>query len=43
VSAADPLTFATIELLLMAVAFVACWIPTRRATKIDPMIALRTE
>jgi ABC-type antimicrobial peptide transport system permease subunit len=43
VSTSDPITFTCVGLMLFGIAFLACWIPARRASRVEPMIALRAE
>jgi ABC-type antimicrobial peptide transport system permease subunit len=43
VSTSDPITFTCVALLLSGIALLACWIPARRASRVEPMIVLRAE
>ncbi len=42
VSGGDPVTMVSVTLVLLVVALTACWVPARRAARLDPMVALRT-
>jgi predicted permease len=43
VSTSDPITFTCVAVLLLSIALLACWVPARRASRVEPMIALRAE